>query len=412
MAATSIQQGLSVSPNSSEDVESTHATPATKLSAFSPAEVRESLKVNGSGIKRSKIPPAFVLAQPQSSFIQKSQARNDLLSTSCDPFVSGSKAAAHTRSPTEISKLSPIASTFTPRSHLLSGTGTPSFADNGPPPGLDLSAQAWERGLPGSGRTTASLKSDEVHADQVHQDEVATDTCPKTQKAPATAAGNGVIRFTGTHRSFSMGNGTSRSIMVSRIPTTTPLEEIQGFFNVCLVRPEVRSMILANLQQVLSFKSLKTVFVDELPLAGCVYVRFGDIRDADEALARIERVYPNWHTRYVATSAFIEEIERGFRETPTVSLYEAQVLVTATNGSKSERMDAEHLGYLTLNLLRQYGDVMVLELVSATEMATIFHAEYCSIDATGTALTNIRGLKYAVSSVLRPQVLRFAHSPS
>ena len=49
MAGTQDGNGISASPNSSEEIDSHHGTPATKISAFSPEDKVESFKVASHG---------------------------------------------------------------------------------------------------------------------------------------------------------------------------------------------------------------------------------------------------------------------------------------------------------------------------------------------------------------------------
>ena len=101
-------QGIPASPNSSEEVDSHHDTPATKISPFSPEETWSQLKPAGTGFSRSKLPPQFLLFSPdggsQTSGLPRPQ----------DPFVSGPNLSGTTQASTDVSKLSPNALTFTP----------------------------------------------------------------------------------------------------------------------------------------------------------------------------------------------------------------------------------------------------------------------------------------------------------
>lgn len=133
MASTNDHNGISASPNSSEEVESHHGTPATKLSPFSPDEIREDPKVIGQGIVRSKVPPAFVLTLAQSNFNSHGKVGNAAISGSQDPFISAPTLTSTTRSSNDASKLSPNASAFTPTSLVESvSSNSTSFAFEAP----------------------------------------------------------------------------------------------------------------------------------------------------------------------------------------------------------------------------------------------------------------------------------------
>lgn len=117
MATLSQLQGISTSPNSSDEVDSYHDTPATKISPFSPQENRGQLKPAGIGLSRSKVPPQFLLFTPNGDFGSSASLRPQ------DPFVSGPDLSGTTQVSVEASKLSPNASAFTPTTLVDSGSG-------------------------------------------------------------------------------------------------------------------------------------------------------------------------------------------------------------------------------------------------------------------------------------------------
>ncbi len=102
------------SPNSSEDIESHHGTPETKLTAFSPEDVRLQPRVGEYKTVRSNLPPAFALGQPQDHSGSTVGAGNTLAFSCQDPFITNSSASYRTSSPRPQPKLSAGASSFTP----------------------------------------------------------------------------------------------------------------------------------------------------------------------------------------------------------------------------------------------------------------------------------------------------------
>ena len=111
MTSIAKQHSTATSPNSSEDVESHHATPATKLSAFSPDDTRD---FNTSGSRIVRVPAYDLKITTAKSNSCAKQATSTSLSHH-DPFVSASPLeSSTTKSSVESSKLSPIAAEFTP----------------------------------------------------------------------------------------------------------------------------------------------------------------------------------------------------------------------------------------------------------------------------------------------------------
>ena len=115
---------MSGSPDSSDPMESPHATPATKVSIFSPESTRLSSASSVRGIVRPRIPPPFDL-QFSSLKEQPDQGSKDVtIATPNDPFVSASPLTSSTNhSSSDPSKLSPAAAAFTPASILDSPAG-------------------------------------------------------------------------------------------------------------------------------------------------------------------------------------------------------------------------------------------------------------------------------------------------
>ena len=120
MAVSRHEMPASASPNSSEDVD-TYGTPATKISSFSPDKARESLVAPTAGIMRSKVPPPFVLEKNPFETVSAGQSVNQPPAIhSHDPFVSSSTLKAVFKDSKYGSKLSPVASSFTPAHYTKS----------------------------------------------------------------------------------------------------------------------------------------------------------------------------------------------------------------------------------------------------------------------------------------------------
>ena len=123
MATVVPNQGLSDSPNSSEEIGSYEDTPATKISPFASQENHGQLKPVGIGFARTKLPPQFLLFSPNSKFGNSASLRPQ------DPFASSLDLSGTTQVSTDASKLSPNASTFTPTTFVESGSGTAAIHD-------------------------------------------------------------------------------------------------------------------------------------------------------------------------------------------------------------------------------------------------------------------------------------------
>ena len=248
MAGTQDGNGISASPNSSEEIDSHRGTPATKVSAFSPEENLESLKIATHGIIRSNVPPPFNLVHTNTNFSANGKVGEPTSLLFQDPFVSVSLSNNLTQPSTGVSKLSPGASDFTP------ATSTAFSSSNGrsvhiPSLHIDVSSP----GYPASPAASSSSQNNSV----------------ATKCAVSGPPGSGLrstsIRAATTHhetsstaegdigRGFSSDEGLSRAIMLCKIPPTTSIDDIYGLLGVSLAHDNYESTYSLMLGEQLLF---------------------------------------------------------------------------------------------------------------------------------------------------------------
>ena len=233
MASTNDLHGASASPNSSEEVESHHGTPATKLSPFSPDDVPDNLKIAGHGIVRSKVPPAFVLTHAQSNFTPKGKAGHAVASAPQDPFITAPILSSTTRSSADTSKLSPIASSFTPASLLdsVSSAGKPNTVETA----LYTSTNNDDtKNLTFLAPPSASKASDNGTKTQDYVLPDSSNAGVLSQSLPKSFTWKEAVTHAGLLKlgQFSSDDGTSRSLMISQAARNTSAKEVDQFFNV------------------------------------------------------------------------------------------------------------------------------------------------------------------------------------
>ena len=114
MATSVVTNSVEDSPNSSEEIDSRHGTPATKISPFSPRNTHSTQKPIGFGNFRNKGPPAFILTASQSNRQQDDQYAGIVPVNQFDPFIGTHLLTGTTQVMTDTSKLSPNACAFTP----------------------------------------------------------------------------------------------------------------------------------------------------------------------------------------------------------------------------------------------------------------------------------------------------------
>lgn len=109
-----LRHGISSSPNSAQGTDSRHGTPETKLTAFSPDDLRTDQKPTNHHTLRSNLPPVFSLsAVPAKASPKGKVPHSDVTPQQHDPFVTA-KTGLAAYSTSEPPKLSPTASAFTP----------------------------------------------------------------------------------------------------------------------------------------------------------------------------------------------------------------------------------------------------------------------------------------------------------
>lgn len=235
MASTQ-QHATSGSPISSEEIESHHGTPETKLSAFSPENFRTQPKAGGTyGAVRSNLPPAFSLNHAQAKSSPKTKLSNINIFASQDPFVTNLSCASNGRGSNNHPKLSPVASSFTP--HKLQEQVLVSARPHGSNGSLLKSnSQVGILGLSHVAATpvlvTASANGDSEKPPVIIGSEVpAVTTSQPDFSVPLNCQTSAEGVFIKIGR-FSSDDETSRSLVISQIPQTTSSKDIDGFFSV------------------------------------------------------------------------------------------------------------------------------------------------------------------------------------
>lgn len=243
MACTHDHNGTSTSPNSSEEVESHHGTPATKLSPFSPDQVLEDIKLINQGIVRARVPPPFVLARDQSNFGPNGKAGKSIVPGSQDPFLSVPNLSSNTQSSGDGSKLSPNASTFTPTSLIESVSSNGIFSSSTFQ--YPLSAPICGSGIQGLDFLSPVSRSNNLQYGPICTKYVLSgpkDTSISSTSMPAASSFSGLVTNVGSLKfgQFSTDLSKSRSLMAGPVSRATSAKEIEKLLGVSFV--DIRSL--------------------------------------------------------------------------------------------------------------------------------------------------------------------------
>lgn len=238
MASTDDSNGTTASPNSSEEVESHHGTPATKLSPFSPDQVLGDLKHVNQGIVRARVPPPFVLARDQSNFGPNGKDSTFIVPGSQDPFLSVPDSSFKTQSSGDGSKLSPNASTFTPTSLIesVSSNGTSSSSTSLHP----FSAPICGVDIPNLGFFSPNPRSNNRQYGPIGENHLLSspnDTAVSPRSVPAGSSFATLVTNVGSIKlgQFSTDISKTRSLMAGPVSTATTANEIEKLLGVSFV---------------------------------------------------------------------------------------------------------------------------------------------------------------------------------
>ena len=219
------QRDVSDSPHSSEEVESHPGTPATKLSTFSPEDVRTEQKISVSTAKDSNLPPAFFLHSGPTRSSSKGRMQPSLFGDP-DPFTTASKASFH-----DTPKLSPSASAFMPlslRKNAADTNGQALLARSSP--NLDISGISPNEGFHTAPLQQASQSELKRLLHSVAESTLVSPTSQSPTWSPeSSTTRNGHATDFGQ---FSSGSNVSRYLMISDIARNTSIEEFEAFFDV------------------------------------------------------------------------------------------------------------------------------------------------------------------------------------
>ena len=235
------------SPSSSEAVGSHQNTPETRLTSFSPEELRSEHRVPKTGIVRPNNPPAFTLS------VYPGPGPNDTTSStsgraSSDPFVGPSSTGGlglnSSLSTNDLPKLSPAATSFTPlgHHHLNLPSAAIKHRDEITQPLVATS---------GLGATTDNLASHGTAvtaATEIDEAEASQSLLPSQADASTFPKWG----------DFTSDFDISRYLSVKKIALTTTVSEIEAIFNVSNPHPSPRVSRPLTIHRKLTFPRSST----------------------------------------------------------------------------------------------------------------------------------------------------------
>ncbi len=219
--------GFSSSPHTSEEAESRRGTPDTKLTVFSPEDVRVVKRaIVGDAVDQGG-PPAFTIKPTHSKSSPKGHG-NFKVTGSQDPFVTIIGPATGLRISTERPKLSPIASSFTPLGAIGMTPGTTKPGQQGYAPSTSsgvsyLNATSLPDGTTGDTQLKQYLQSVASEA------AVIAPIGQRPASGPTTPIKDGEHHIANL---FSVDTKVTRTLMVANVSRKTSGKELGEFFDV------------------------------------------------------------------------------------------------------------------------------------------------------------------------------------
>ena len=134
----------------------------------------------------------------------------------------------------------------------------------------------------------------------------------------------------------------------------------------------------------------------DLKLAGIIYVKFTDLREAQRAYTKLQSSQPDWHTQYIGVKHFVLKYQPQYF--PFTSDYEGQISVAALFCGPRQCFDARNIACLVSELLQNYGDVSSCYLSFCSFPRLVFIADFFDVAAACTVVSQLDGFKVAVST--------------
>ncbi|KAL2862970.1 putative meiosis protein MEI2 [Aspergillus lucknowensis] len=359
MRETDSSHGLS-SPSCTDGAASPNGSPDTKLTAFSPEDVRSKGLSNSSTCRP----------------LNGTGFRQFYSTTSSDPFLVSTSVSNRPQ-------LSPTAASFTPI-------------------GLADSASANRAHFMAKDLSTSNMGF--LAADS-NADCDAAGTRPSNQPERALPA-YGPIGSDRKYRdrlSLNLAHGNlgsesyTRALVIENVPTNLTYMSLAGFFN----RRE--------------FTSLKGPILSELSSMGKVYVSFTDCREAKKAIEKVRLLRPEWWVFPLTPKEYVQHLDPALLA--QTSDYEGQLLATVYYDSRNPSLNQHTVGRSLETLAMTFGDIRAFTpQLSDQENVAEFHIEYFNTRDADNVMTTLNGTSVddcvVEVSFFKPDVERETyHSP-
>ncbi|PGG98555.1 hypothetical protein GX51_06751 [Blastomyces parvus] len=362
------------SPRSSDEAASRNGSPETKLTAFSPEDLR----------LKSRFESGRAFCGPDENHRPFYSINNGLgHHQGQDPFLSTPSSAGR-------AQLSPTASSFTPSGFSVNPFG---ISARSVFPG-DHQQQPMPKGyLAATSEPDAAHDASDVFGTRSNLRLSGFGPIGKGKlvKSPLPMMFAHLGKFDGENR--------NRSFAVDGVPANLPYLTLAEVFN----RRE--------------FGTLKGPVFTELNSAGCIYVGFTDIRDARNASEKVRRLHPEWRIRPLTAREYAQKFDPANAD--LVSDFEGHVFASVYYDGSNPALDARVVSHSFKDLLETFGDIKAFHGMPTTQgNVDEFLIEFFDTRAADNVVSTLNGtsvdecvleLKLHKPDMVEPQTPR--HGP-
>ncbi|RDW59276.1 putative meiosis protein MEI2 [Aspergillus mulundensis] len=335
MRGTDSSRGLS-SPSSTDGVASPNGSPDTKLTAFSPEDVR---------IKALSESSTCGPLDDWTGFKQF------FSNASSDPFLVSTNVSTRPQ-------LSPTAASFTPigLGDLMS-LNRAHYVNKEPPPS-SIGLLAASSNVDSS--ATVAPSTSRLERPLPAYGAIGSDRVQKDRTSPEPGHGD------------NEQDKHTRALLIENVPTSLTYMSLAGFFN----RRE--------------FTSLKGPILSELSSKGKVFASFTDCREAKKAVEKVRLLRPEWRVVSLTPKEYVQHLDPALL--PQTSDYEGQLIATVYYDSRNPGLNQHTVARSLETLAMTFGDIQSFTpLLSGQENIAEFHIEYFNTRDAENVMTTLNG---------------------
>ncbi|KAK2767901.1 hypothetical protein FQN53_006441 [Emmonsiellopsis sp. PD_33] len=349
---------IASSPRSSDEA-SRHGSPETKLTAFSPEDVR----------LKSRFEAGLRVGSHEGGNRPFYSVHG--IGSGQDPFLTTPTSARRIH-------LSPTASSFTPSGFSPSPFG---FVDRsvyppGPPvPNMSYLAATSEPDTRDIGDVFGARPGQPLSA-------LGPIGKAKIVRSPLPMMFANLGEFDGENR--------SRAFAVEGVPHNLPYLALAEIFNVSAPSIGIEATPNTNSHQRREFGTLKGPVFTELSSTGGIYVGFTDARDARNASEKVGRLHPEWRIHFLTAKEYAQKFEPS--NSHLVSNFEGQVFASVYYDSSNPALDSRVVSHSFKDLLETFGDIKAFQTIpTGQDNVDEFLIEFFDTRAADNVVSTLNG---------------------